>query len=348
MTTPTDPAFAWRPPRAAPRITSIDLHTAGEPFRVVTSGLPEIPGDTMLAKRRWATEHLDGMRRTLMLEPRGHADMYGAFVTPPVSDDSDLGVLFIHNQGFSTMCGHGIIALATLAVETKMVGAESPQTRLGIDTPAGPVTARVQVDDGHAGRVVFRNVPSFAVALDRHVEVDGFGRVPYDLAFGGAFYAYIAAEAVGLECSPAHLPRAVTAANAIKHAITDAHPIEHPFEDDLGFLYGVVFTAAPRQRNAHSRNLCVFADGEVDRSPTGTSVSARLAVHHARGEIAAGERIVIESVLGTTFGGSVAGTTKFGPYDAVIPEIDGRAWITGRHEFLIHPADPLGKGFLLR
>lgn len=338
----------WRPPPDQQRIGTIDLHTAGEPFRVVLSGAPEIPGDTVLQKRRWAEAHLETLRRALMWEPRGHADMYGALVTPPVSAAADLAVLFLHNAGYSTMCGHGIIALATLAAETGMVEVTEPETRIGIDTPAGFVEAWVSVQNGRAGRVRFRNVPSFAAKLDQQIDVDGLGSIRYDLAFGGAFYAYVDAASVGLECDPRHIGAAIEKGRAIKSAVAASAAIKHPFEEDLGFLYGVVFTGPPEQPDSFGRNTCVFADGEVDRSPTGTSVSARLALHHARGEIETGQRIVFESVIGTRFGGTVAATTRLGSHDAVIPEVDGTAFITGRHEFLIDPADPLSAGFLLR
>lgn len=338
----------WEPPPDRERIATIDLHTAGEPFRVVVSGAPEIPGDTILAKRRWARQHLETLRRALIWEPRGHADMYGCFVTPAVSPAADFGVLFIHTEGYSTMCGHGIIALATLAVETRMIEVVEPETKIGIDSPAGFVEARVDVESGRAGRVRFRNVPSFAAGLDETIEVPGIGNVRYDLAFGGAFYAYVDAASVGLSCAPRDVGAAIEKGRAIKRAIAGSVEIEHPFDDELGFLYGVVFTGPAEQSGSHSRNVCIFADGEVDRSPTGTSVSARLAIHHARGELRAGERIVIESVIGTRFGGTVVETSRYGRYDAVIPEVDGSAFVTGRHEFLIDPADPLSAGFLLR
>ena len=341
-------AAVWQPPPDREKITTIDLHTAGEPFRVIVSGAPELPGNTILAKRRWAQQHLETLRRALMWEPRGHADMYGGLVTPPVSTAADLAVLFLHNDGYSTMCGHGIIALATLAVETGMVEVAEPETRIGIDTPAGFVEAWVRVDAGKAGRVRFRNVPSFVAALDQQVDAPDLGTVSYDLAFGGAFYAYVDASSVDLACDPRDVGRAIEKGRAIKSAITASVKIEHPFAPDLGFLYGVVFTGPPAQSSSHSRNVCIFADGEVDRSPTGTSVSARLALHHARGEIETGQRIVIESVIGTRFGGTVAEASRYGSHDAVIPEIDGSAFITGRHEFLIDPADPLSAGFLLR
>lgn len=338
----------WEPPDDWRRITTLDAHTAGEPFRIILEGVPEPEGETMLARRRWARQHLDELRRVLMWEPRGHPDMYGGLVTPPVSLRSDLGVLFLHNQGFSTMCGHGVIALATVAVELGWVEPNWPETEVRIDTPAGLVLARARLRGERVESVAFHNVPSFAVALDQTVEVPGLGEVRYDLAFGGAFYAYVDAVSVGVTCAPEDLRALIDKGRAIQAAVVASREIEHPFEKDLGFLYGVIFVGPAHADGAHSRNVCVFADGEVDRSPTGTGVSGRLAIHHARGELALDQPIVVESILGTTFTGCAVEPTAYGPYPAIVPEIEGRAHVTGRHEFLIDPDDELRAGFLLR
>ena len=338
----------WRPPADWPRITTIDAHTAGEPLRVVTGGLPVLPGDTILARRRYMRDHLDHLRTALMFEPRGHADMYGCIVTPPVSAGADFGVLFTHNEGYSSMCGHGIIGIATVMIETGTIAAREPETTVRIDTPAGLVTAYARINDGHVTGVRFHNVASFALAIDEFVEVPGLGRIRYDIGFGGAFYAFVRAADLGLGCTPENFSGLVAAGRAIKKAVMASRPISHPFEDDLSFLYGTIFIGPAETAGHHSRNVCVFADGEVDRSPTGTGVSARLAIHHARKEIGLDEPIVIESILGTCFTGRVAATATFGPHVAVIPEVAGTAHITGRCEFVIDPADPLQKGFVLR
>lgn len=338
----------WRPPSGWTRIETIDLHTAGEPFRIVVGGVPEPTGRTILECRRNARERFDHLRTALMWEPRGHADMYGCILTRPFSDGADFGVLFTHNEGYSSMCGHGIIAVATAAVETGMVAPTEPETPVAIDAPAGLIRAFVRVRDGRVEGVRFRNVPSFVVTLDAAVETPGLGRVRYDLAYGGAFYAFVDAAAVGLSCDGDHFRRLIETGIAVKRAVAASRDIAHPFENDLGFLYGVIFTEPSPTPGVHSRNCCVFADGEVDRSPTGTGVSARLAIHHARGELAVGEQIVIESLIGSTFTGRVVEETTYGPYGAVVPEVAGRAHITGRHEFLLDPADQLAHGFLLR
>jgi len=301
----------------------------------------------MLDRRAYLRNHLDSLRTILMWEPRGHREMYGCIITEPVSREADLAVLFMHNEGYSTMCGHGIIAVATVAVETAVVEAVEPETRLTIDTPAGGVVARVKVEGGRARAVAFRNVPSFALALNQEIEVPELGRIEYDLAFGGAFYAYVAAEQIGARCVEQESPALVEKGMAIKRAIMNNRQIIHPEEKDLGYLYGTIFVAPPLGSDAGSRNVCIFADGQVDRSPTGTGVSGRLAIHHARGEIGRGEPLTVESIIGTRFTGRVLGTTSVGRYSAVVPEVEGTAHITGRSEFWIDPADPLKNGFLL-
>jgi len=337
--------MTWTPSSDWARITTIDAHAAGEPLRVITGGLPPIPGETVLAKRRYARENLDHLRRALMFEPRGHADMYGCILTEPVTPDGDLGVLFMHNEGYSTMCGHGVIALVTVLLESEML---EPREVIRLDTPAGRVTARAYVEGKRVRRVAFENVPSFAYELDQSVEVPGIGDVRYDIGFGGAFYAYCKAEALGVRIVPEEFGKLIEAGMAMKHAVMDSIKIKHPFEDDLGFLYGTIVDDTPPNKDADSRNVCIFAEGEVDRSPTGTGVSGRVALEYAKGNLAIGEPFVIESLIGTRFTGRVVRETVFGEYAAVVPEVEGSAYITGRHEFLIAPDDPLKDGFLLR
>ena len=341
-------AFDWKPPRNWTVLRTLDAHTAGEPLRIITEGLPPIPGRTVLEKRRWFRDHLDSIRTGLMWEPRGHADMYGCIVTPPVTPGADIGILFMHNEGYSTMCGHGIIGIAKVALETGLLPMTAPDTTIKIDTPAGLVVAHARVSEGQVKSVYFRNVPSFVLVLDETVDVPGLGMVRYDIAFGGAFYAYVQAQDVGLTCTPKDFRPLIEKGMAIKRAIMASRPIPHPFEEDLSFLYGTIFIGPPTGKDAHSRNVCIFAEGQVDRSPTGTGISGRLAIHHARGEVSLGQPITIESIIGTRFTGRIVETTTFGPYPAIIPEVEGTAHIVGRHEFLIDPDDPLRDGFILR
>jgi len=340
----------WTPPAAWRRLLAVDAHTEGEPLRVVVSGFPCLRGRTMSERRREARRDHDTLRRALMWEPRGHADMYGCLVGPPLTDDADISVLFTHNDGFSTMCGHGIIGVVTALLETGLLDAPEVGGRegIGIDTPAGLVRATAVLQGDRVAGVSFVNVPSFAARLDATVDVPGIGAVAYDLAYGGAFYAYVEAGDFDLRLEPAEVPRLVELGRRIKEALQVHDPPEHPDAPDLGFVYGTIFVGEAQEAGHHSRNVCVFADGEVDRCPTGTGVSGRLAIHHARGELSADGAMVVESILGTRFRGRIVGRTRVGGLDAVVPEVTGRAWITGVNELLVDPSDPLAAGFLLR
>jgi trans-L-3-hydroxyproline dehydratase len=229
-----------------------------------------------------------------------------------------------------------------------MFPVKNPVTTLKIDTPAGLVTAFARIHKRQVVSVAFHNVPSFVVALERKIEVPGFGKLSYDMAFGGAFYAYLNVKDVGLDCTEKYFGQLIDAGKRIKKEIMEQHPIEHPFDTELSFLYGVIFIGPPKEKGSHSRNVCVFADGEVDRCPTGTGVSGRMAIHYAREEVKLDQSLVIESIINSKFRGRVIQVTRFGPYQAVIPEVEGSAFIIGKNEFYINPDDPLRQGFLLR
>jgi len=347
MTSRAKPA-EWARPEHWAAVTTIEAHAGGEPLRVITGGLPKIPGDTILAKRRWAMKNLDYLRTALMWEPRGHADMYGAILTEPTTPDGDLGVLFLHNEGFSTMCGHGVIALAKVVLDTGIIEMAGDDPVIRMDTPAGRITATAHRSDGFVESVSFLNVPSFVYLAEQCIDVPGLGNVHYDLAFGGAFYAFCSAEELGVELQGKNHGRLVDLGRRIKQAVAENTEIKHPFEADLGFLYGTILVGPADDPAHHSRNVCIFAEGEVDRSPTGTGVSARAAIHHFRGELPVGKGITIESILGTCMDVEVAQRVAFGGYDAVIPRVAGKAWIVGRCEFFIDPSDPLRDGFIFR
>lgn len=338
----------WKPPKDWQVITTIEAHAAGEPLRVITGGLPEIPGKTILEKRRYAKDHLDHFRTGLMWEPRGHADMYGAIITEPVTHDGDLGVLFLHNEGFSTMCGHGVIALTKVVLDTGIVLKEGDSPVIKLDTPAGRVTATGHRENGVVKKVSFVNVPSFVFSQDQIIDVPEIGPVRYDIAFGGAFYAFCPAEQLNLGLEPTDFHQLIDVGRRIKYAVMDSVTIDHPFEPDLGFLYGTIFVGAALDSSHHSRNVCIFAEGEVDRSPTGTGVSARAAIHHLKDELKVGEIITIESILGTCFDVRVVKTARLGNYPAVIPEVIGSASIIGQNTFYFDPEDPLKEGFIFR
>ncbi len=342
-----DRLFGWVSPPEWGRIDSIDAHTAGEPLRIFSLPIPELMSGPIPARRTWMMEHGDSIRRSLMWEPRGHREMYGALVMPPERKDSDVGVLFLHNEGFSTMCGHGIIALATVLVETGAIPASGDTTTIRIDTPAGRVVAEVQTRNGRAVSVSFDNVPSFLSHDGLELDVPGCGRIVMDIAFGGAFYAYVQADQVGSSCAPNDVATLIAAGRAIKKMVAAQVALDHPDDERLNFVYGTIFIAPSGKEGVHSRNVCIFADGQVDRSPTGTGVSGRLAIHHARGEVATGQRITIESIVGTRFVGEVVRTTVVGKRAAIIPRVTGSAFITGQHSFMLSPDDPLKEGFIL-
>jgi len=338
----------WNPPDGWIEFQTIDAHTEGEPLRIVLSKYPELKGKTLLEKRTDAQNHHDELRKALIWEPRGHADMYGAIIVEPDSTGADFGVIFIHNEGYSTGCGHAVIALTKVFVETGLIPMNEPETEVKMDVPSGFIKSYAKVKNGQVTGVRFENVPSFVQSLETKIDVPSLGPINYDLAFGGAFYAFVDVAQLGLDCTPEYQNKLIEIGMKIKHAIMDSVEMVHPLEPDMNFLYGTIFTSALKDPNHHSRNVCIFAEGEVDRSPTGTGVSARAAILHAKGEIKVGESIIIESIIGSTFSVKVVATTTFGNYDAVIPEVSGNAYITGKNTFWINPEDPLKGGFILR
>lgn len=282
-----------------------------------------------------------------MWEPRGHHDMYGCLLVTPAHPQADTGVLFFHNEGYSTMCGHGIIGLATVMLEQRLFPASVPTTTIRFDTPSGLVTAQATNDEGKVRSVAFLNVPSFVLDVEQTVHVPGIGPVQYDIAFGGAFYAFCQAEPLSLDLKPEHAPRLQALGLAIKQAVMAERAISHPTEPELGYLYGTIFTGPPQTPGGEMRQTCIFANGALDRSPTGTGVSAHLALLHAKRSLQVGQALRFESILGTQFGGKIVEKTQLASCPAIIPEVEGHAWLTGRHEFVIDPDDPLKDGFLL-
>jgi len=338
----------WNPPDGWIEFQTIDAHTEGEPLRIILSGYPELKGKTLLEKRTDAHNHHDELRKALIWEPRGHADMYGAIIVEPDTTGADFGVIFIHNEGYSTGCGHAVIALTKVFVETGLISMNEPETEVKMDVPSGFIKSYAKVKNGQVTGVRFENVPSFIQSLDTEVDVPGLGMIKYDLAFGGAFYAFVDVAQLDLDCKSEYQNQLIETGMKIKHAVMDSVEMVHPLELDMNFLYGTIFTGVSKDPNHHSRNVCIFAEGEVDRSPTGTGISARAAILHAKGEIKVGESIIIESIIGSTFLVKVVATTTFGHYDAVIPEVSGNAYITGTNTFWIDQEDPLKDGFILR
>ncbi|MCO5063716.1 MAG: proline racemase family protein [Rhizobiaceae bacterium] len=330
-------------------LSVVDMHTGGEPVRIVTGGYPQIPGATILEKRAHARDRLDGFRKLLIFEPRGHFDMYGVILVKPSLPDAHLAVLFMHNEGYSTMCGHAVIALARYAVDQGIVSPVEPLTTVNIECPCGLVAASVMVENGKAGMVTFESVPAFLLARDCRIELPGIGPVEFDIAYGGAFYALADCAQWGLAFGASRVREFVDAATALTEAVKRTHAIVHPEHADLGFLYGTILTdGGDGSDGVATRNVCVFADAEVDRSPTGSGVTARLAAMHAKGEIAEGETRLFESITGAHFSGEVMRRSRLGHHDAIVARVGGRAYYTGRAEYTLEEGDELGKGFLLR
>jgi proline racemase len=320
-------------------IGTTDYHTAGEPFRIVTAGAPDIPGATVRERREHAagSEEIDRVRRLLCHEPRGHADMYGCFLVPPDDDGADLGVLFWHKDGYSLACGHGTIALGAWAVESGLVAAPPDgEVDVTLDVPSGRVVARVRRRAERVESVAFRNVPAWVVA--RGVDAAG---VEVDVAFGGAMYAYVAADRFGVRVAPERLPELIAAGRAVKRALEGADVARHPEDDRLSGIYGTVLHEE-LDGPLHQRNVTIFADGEVDRSPTGSATSARCAL--LADVLREGRVLRNDSIIGTTFHARVVGEVPEG----LLTEVEGMAFATGEHRFRLDPRDPLGTGFVLR
>jgi proline racemase len=329
-------------------VSTIDYHTGGEPFRIVRDGVPPIPGATILDKRRFAAEQLDHVRRLLVNEPRGHADMYGCFVTEPVDEGADLGVVFFHNSGYSTACGHGTIALVTWALESGLLERREPETRVVVDVPSGRLETIAVVENGAVRSVRFRNVAAYVHAQGIVLETSA-GPLDVDVAFGGAFYASVDARSARLSVEPGCLTAFIAVGRELKRGLESSHDIVHPVEPELRDVYGVIFFQdedgpAPLVQ----RNVTVFADGEVDRSPCGSGTSARLALLDRSGRLPRGAELLHRSIVGSEFTARVVADARVGGLPAVVTEVEGSAHLTGRHEFVLEDDDPLGTGFLLR
>jgi proline racemase len=319
-------------------IRAVDYHTAGEPFRIVTGGIEAPRGATILDKRRDAHERLDDVRRLLVHEPRGHADMYGGFVVEPNDDGADLGVVFFHNAGYSTACGHGTIALVTWALDEGVVERQDGENHVVVDVPSGRLETWAHVEDGRVRSVRFRNVPSFVWA--EGVEL---GERTVDVAFGGAFYA-----SVEERVHPDELPRLIELGRTVKREIEEWQDVVHPLESELRDVYGVIFWQEEGEDPLTQRNVTVFADGEVDRSPCGSGTSARLALLDRSGRLPRGAELRHRSIVDTEFRGRVVGEAEVAGIPAVVTDVEGSAYRTGEHVFTLDPNDPLGDGFLLR
>jgi len=329
-------------------ISTIETHTGGEPFRIVTSGLPRLKGDTIVAKRTWIKTHHDEIRKFLMYEPRGHADMYGGYLVDSVSDDADFGVIFLHNEGYSDHCGHGIIALASTAVKLGWVERTQPKTRVGIDAPCGFIEAFVKWDGEKVGNVRFVNVPSFMYIKDATVDTPSFGEVIGDIAFGGAFYFYMNSASLDIPIGLSQVETLRRLGNEVKIAANKKYKVVHPEIAEINHVYGTIIDNISPDGGASQSNVCIFADRQVDRSPTGSGTAGRAAQLFARGELQVGQVFTNESIVGSVFSAKVVKQVKYHGFDAVIPEVEGNANVIGYANWIVDPDDEIGKGFLVR
>lgn len=352
-------------------VEAIDLHCAGEPLRLIRSGFPEVPDLPVLERRQWVLDNADHIRRQIIHEPRGHRDMYGAVLLPPHREDADICVLFMHNEGYSTMCGHGIIAITTGLIEEGLYPATEPLTTIRFETPAGLVTAVAttvardgDVDALDVAGVRFTNVPAYVAAQSLAVRPDGvalagdaaaYGSLTVDICFGGAYYGIVDAADLGLRVVPDQAEALRRAGAAITDVLRRDHTPAHPTDPELSFVYGTIIVdrqprTSPdgRATGAHMRNATIFADAELDRSPCGSGTSAILAQLHARGRLKVGQEIVNAGITGEHFLGRIEEETALRPYRAVTTSVHGTAYVTGYSTFVVDPRDPLGEGFVLR
>ena len=329
-------------------ITCIDAHTAGEPLRIVTAGFPPIPGNTILEKRDYVNANYDGLRKMIMLEPRGHSGMYGCIIVPAVTDDGDFGVLFTHNEGLSSMCGHGIIAVTKVALETGMLNMQEGVNIVKIDSPAGRITAYADVENEKVLRVRFQNVPCFVYKENITVHVDSLDKdVVCDIVYCGAFYVYIDAEKVGLSVEPDQSEALVKMGMEIKNKVMSEHETVHPLEPGLNWLYGTILLNPVTREGDKliTNNICIFADGQIDRSPTGTGTGGRAALHVHKGLMKDDDILINKSVIYTPMEARIIEHVKVADFDAVITEVSGTASITGFNNLVLDPEDPLPEGF---
>ncbi|RKD23674.1 proline racemase [Caminicella sporogenes DSM 14501] len=334
--------------RAIRSIHAVDSHTMGEPTRIVIGGIPNIPGKTMAEKKAYLENEMDHIRKSIMLEPRGHNDMFGSVITSSVHEEADFGIIFMDGGGYLNMCGHGSIGAVTVAIETGIIKAVEPYTNVVMDTPAGIVKAKAKVENGKVKEVSIVNVPAFHYKKDVEIDVPGIGKVVLDISFGGSFFAIVDAKQLGLKVAPQNTQKLIEVGLNIRDIINKSIEIQHPELEHIKTVDLVEIYDEPTHPDANLKNVVIFGQGQVDRSPCGTGTSAKLATLYSKGKIKENELFVYESILGTLFKGRVVGTTEVKGYKAIIPEITGSAYITGFNHFLIDPDDPLKYGFVLK
>lgn len=329
-------------------IHAVDSHTMGEPTRVVIGGIPNIPGKSMAEKKEYLEKHMDDIRTGIMLEPRGHNDMFGSILTAPVSEEAHMGIIFMDGGGYLNMCGHGTIGAMTVALETGMIEMKEPMTEVVLEAPAGIVRGKVFVENKKVKEVSFANVPAFLYKRDVEIEVPGIGKITLDIAFGGSFFAIVSAKKLGLKVEPKNTQKLTELGLLIRDIVNKEVEIQHPELSHIKTVDLVEIYDDPTHPEATYKNVVIFGQGQVDRSPCGTGTSAKLATLFAKGEFKEGDTFVYESILGTLFKGRILEKTKVAEYDAIIPEISGAAYITGFNHFVFDDEDPVKYGFILK
>ncbi len=325
---------------------TVESHTMGEPLRCVVGGIPKLDGNTTMEKKEYFREHYDYLRKSIMLEPRGHKDMFGSIITTTALPEADYGVIFMHGQGYHNMCGHGTIATSTIAIETGIVEAREPETVIRQEAPAGLVTIRAKVKNGKAEQVSFENVPAFLYKKDVSVNVPGCGELKMDIAFGGSFFAIVNHQQLNLEICPENGSKFVEIGMSIIRAANQQIKVQHPDLPDINTIDLCEIYGPAKSQGADMQNITIF-DNQIDRSPCGTGTCAKMAALYAKGELGLNQDFAYESVLKTKFTGRVIRETRVGEYPAIIPEITGSAYITGYSQFMIDPDDPVKYGFAL-
>lgn len=329
-------------------IMAIDSHTMGEPTRIVVGGLPNIPGDTMAEKKEYMEKKLDHLRTMLMREPRGHLNMFGSVLTASVNKESAFGIIFMDGGGYLNMCGHGSIGAVTVAIEAGIIEPEEPFTYISFDAPAGTIEARAAVKKKKVESVSITNVPSFLYDRDITIEVPDLGKIKFDIAFGGSFFAIMPASEVGLTVETKNVNKLIKAGMRIRKAVNEQIKVQHPELTHINSVDLVEFFQQPKDETSDYKNVVIFGEGQADRSPCGTGTSAKMAALHARGSLALDTEFVYESIVGTKFTGKLLRKAgKIGDYEAVVPEITGSAFITSFNQFVIDDRDPLKHGFVL-
>ncbi len=328
-------------------ISAVDTHTAGEPTRTITGGFPRIPGKTVGEKMVYMRDHMDELRTMLMYEPRGNNVMSGAVLTEPSDPSADIGVIYIETGGYLPMCGHDTIGCCTALIETGMIAAKEPETEIVLETPAGLVTAKAAVEDGIVKSVSFKNIPSFLYMADIDVDVPDLGKIVLDIAYGGNFYAIVDAQKLGLDIKPENASKIIQVGSLIKDAVNQQYDVKHPELPYIKGLTHVEFSAPPTHKDAHAKNTVLITHDALDRSPCGTGTSAKLATLYAKNKISLNQEFVHESIIGSLFKAKVIEECEVAGYKAIIPQITGSAHVTGLHQFVVDPDDPLKEGFLI-